>query len=350
MKEGTIFLVLDSLSFWPAPKYVELIRTPIGSNILTVSTTSLGNLKVVINENTEDEIIFESQPIQFSKAIRGIISILWGGSRGVSVRINSIELESFETTTPVIIESNFVLESNENQILSFNDDNMVENCAKWVNWRSIWFEKQKKESKEGRRLKSEGEQITELQHSQQALEFYLSQIEIGNNSFLSSIYSILRSLLFWPDNEKAKNYNPLLLRIANINRLPLPIYADQLIDYKEVPDTLSKPLFWFNNNKPSLVKTASRQVVMDFQEWLNSEILINHDNEGEREIYRLKDLIFDSANTLGTSHFDEDTPVKIDLLQSNINFGSSMFINFIKSILIITINLSTYILNNQSKN
>lgn len=331
MKEGSVYLVIYFPTPWPAPANLELVRFANESVKIVILANPIGNLTIILNENTKDELIFNSQPIIFSKAPRGIISIIWKDNQ-IEFSINSILVKNSEVSTPLIIESKFPVEE---KVFSWQDEKVTENCREWLNWRKHKYGNLKIEAKSGRRIKTIQEQTQELATAITTLNFFLQHLVNGNHLFLANILPILRSLLFWPD-KKSNSYNQLLIRIAGLKNLPLPVYARVSISKSEIPNILNEAILHFKNNVPSIQKIYQSQKLMDLQEWLHSEVIIQRPTStpsSEIDIYRIKDLIFDAANTLGTAHYDDDIPKKLDLLKKKISFERELFIDFIVNVL-----------------
>ena len=83
---------------------------------------------------------------------------------------------------------------------------------------------------------------------------------------------------------------------------------------------------------------------MDFQEWLNMEI-ISDGAASEHTVYRWKDLIFDAANTISASHYDDDIPKFIKKLQNAISMNEQLFLKYISAVAFTTITLGDFIIS-----
>lgn len=82
-----------------------------------------------------------------------------------------------------------------------------------------------------------------------------------------------------------------------------------------------------------------RMIIMDLQEWLSQPIITT-----KNKIYRVKDLLFDSANSWG-AHNDQSIPFFLDKTR-NINILSDNFLFIlIKNISEVAIDLGKYIIN-----
>ena len=148
-----------------------------------------------------------------------------------------------------------------------------------------------KEAKKDRRIKTIEKQITELKNLIVSLERIVAEIKQNKDSSYSFlIFKFLRSLLFWATIKKT-SYNPLLFRRW---LLPLPVYyAFPKENEANVPNILKEASFHLMNNQGSLFNHYEKQIIIDFQEWLETEIVISNNNS-----FRYVDLIFDAANTI----------------------------------------------------
>ena len=274
--------------------------------ILTFCNEGNIHIKIISHQTT---MTYTSQVIEFSNAKRAIISICWEDTI-FKVLINGEELKNSNDKSIFIIDSKPEL----NIPLPSLDSTMVkEGCKKWTEWRKDKFLNKKKEPKKGRRLVSIEEEITSLSTAIKDLNQILQSRELIDSNSLQSIFPILRSLLFWTNGKKS-NYNPLLYRLAGKLSLSLPIYAFP----NDHPFNNNNHHLLLTYNHASLTKQFPSQVIMDFQEWLNSNLIIERDDTP----FILKDLIIEGANTRSYGHFDEDVPIKLDIL------NDSQFKNF----------------------
>ncbi|GEO06575.1 hypothetical protein AAE02nite_42390 [Adhaeribacter aerolatus] len=353
MKKGSYYFVIQFPIPWPVTKNCVIIKSPVDSTELIISTTPKGNLEVLINENTEDEIRFSSQPIIFQNYFV-ILTVFWSDNK-ISLRINETYIGPVELVTPVLVEG-FNNGRQENfptdiGLVSWLDAKAIDQCRVWMEWRILEYGNPIAQPGPNRRLKSVQEQTEELSKVLEPLKYFLQQLKTGNNVFLTSLLPILRSLLFWPDR-KSKNYKPLLLRIGALKKLPLPVYALHTTKNYDRPDFLNIGYIEYKNNIPSIYKSVRTPQLMDFQEWLHTELIFKPQEPivlGKNP-FRVKDLIFEAANTIGTAHYDPDIPIPIDYLKNSFINEREFFTEFIINISSITLALSKYVLdyNNDS--
>lgn len=330
MKNGTIILMVNFSEKWPPPQETIIFQNPLEKSDAILCVDTQGRLIFTVSNVT-----FVSQPIEFIKAHRAIISIAWDIYKypAISLSVNSIDLYDSSTTTSLRVESNG--KSIEGPI-SFSRPDALNACSEWIEWRKQRYSNPKLIPKIYRELKSIDSQVEELSESIQSLKYFWAAFSNKHNLFIANSLPHLRALLFWPDG-KSKNYNPLLFRISGYIGIALPVFAfkyrikDAIND-----DILKKAIFHMVFNPPVLVKEYPNQKLMDFQGWLNMEIISDR-AAGEHKVYRWKDLIFDAANTISASHYDDDIPKFIKRLRDAKSMGGQQLLNYISAVASATI-------------
>ena len=338
MKEGSIFLVIDFPVNWPPPFKKIMFQEIVKGSHISILVNEEGQIETQIDSET-----FISQTIIFTLAKRGILSIFWNFNKEPKIEcfINSILLNTTECKEILYVRSNPEL---NDPTPSFNYQEASNQCKEWIVWRSERYGALKPNTKKSRMIKSLNQQIQDLNDSLYSLRHYISYFQDKERIFLINTLPHLRSLLFWPDG-KAKNYNPLLFRVAGYFRLGLPIFA-----FKDrIKGTIDNPLFSNSlfhrvNNYPSITKQNPNQELMDFQEWLNMEVVVDR-SENYQHIYRWKDILFESANTVSAAHFDDDVPVFIDTLKGCFVWDNSLFYTYIMTITQTTLTLGDYVIS-----
>lgn len=341
MKEGTIFLVVDIHSEWPVNQPSQLLSSIIEDSTVQVTALPIGSLLFEVLTPGEDTLYFTSQKIEFINATRMLLTFRWYDNV-IEAWINEKALDSDRSMdTHKVLSKPYIAD----ETLSFNSSDSAAAaaaaCREWMAWRKDRYSHPKLNAKTGRRIKSIDEQIDELKKALEILAELTQQIRAGKKSYIISVLPILRSLLFWPD--KSGPYNPLLIRVAGLLQLPLPIYALSTKTNFEQPDTTPKPYFDIINDIPQLIKRSPNLSLMDFQEWLHSVALTN-----KGVPYRVKDLIFDAANTMSTAHFDDDIPEAIDLLNINKSFNVDLLTIFMLSVSDTAVDLGNYLLSSRN--
>jgi len=338
MKEGSIFAVIYFPENWPPPLKSIIFQEKVNDSQICIFVNNEGQLEINIDSEN-----FTSQTILFTLAKRGILSIFWDLNKTPKLKafLNSVELKSYDCKEIFYVKSQPEI---KDYTLSFDHEEASTLCQEWISWRSGRYSSPKLYAKQYRRIKSIDQQIQDLNDSLASLNHYVCTFKNQERLFLMNTLPHLRSLLFWADR-KSKNYNPLLFRVAGYLKLPLPIFA-----FKDrIKNTIDNPLFsdallHRDNNYPSVTQQYSNQELLDFQEWLNMEIIVDR-SEAEQKIYRWKDILFESANTISAAHFDDDIPIFIDKLQDSICFNTSLFYNYIMTITQTTLTLGKYVIS-----
>lgn len=334
MKEGTIFAVICFPEVWPPNNSIVLFEKN--------GTQIIGQIDGSLKLNIEHHV-FYSQSIEFTKAKRALLFISWNESTGITVHINSEKLDSDENNVTLRVTSK---EPINNLVKSFDNTDSKKACKEWVAWRKHHYGSAKQSPKQNRVLKSTEDQFEELNSAIESLVHHIVNFKEQNNLFLINALPLLRSLLFWGD-AKAQNFSPLLFRIAGLLGSELPIYAFK----NRLDEIAGNPLFEnlssvSIDNRPSTIQKWPNEVLMDFQEWLRSKIILKR--EGQDESFRWIDIIFEGANTNSASHFDEDSPVIIEELKGIIIFGQSQYYEYVIAATEITIELGRYLISKKN--
>jgi hypothetical protein len=339
MNEGVISMVCIFPKIWP----------PLEDFILFEEKNSKINIQIICKKEgqfliTTNRLKFTSQKVVFTKAKRALVLVTWDEKNGISLRINLKDVNTKKNTDVFEIITNETIISSK---ISFEHELAYENCKEWTKWRIKKFKTENTPGK-NRAIKSIEEQFEQLEIAIYSLKQHSINFKDNEKAFLINSLPLLRSLLFWPDG-KTKNYNPLLLRLAGVIRLPLPVYAfkDRMEEVKNNP-LFNNYISHRVNNNPSVYQTWSNEKIMDFQEWLNTEII--RDNVDYEETYfRWKDLIFEGANTVSATHFDVDTPFIIKSLEKSKSFNRNNLFKYISIITQITIEMGNYIIFKNKK-
>lgn len=339
--DGSIFLVLEFPNDWPVKQEIEIFAVNQNGTEIKIISKVDGSLSFIINGER-----YDTQIIEFSRAKRALLSLLWKFSKAnkIEVYLNSERIGTKDNEEIFLISSNY---PDKNKGTSFSDSERDSKCKEWIEWRKHRYKNPKTVPRKDRVIKDIEIQFHELEQAIRSLEKHLEVFKDDSNLLLLNSFPILRSLLFWPD-KKSKNYNPLLLRLAGYLELPLPVYA-----FKDwINKTSEDPLFKDSvrnqvHNYPSIKRRYPNEELMDFQEWLNMEV-IKDTKAGEKTIFRWKDIIFDGANTISSSHFDDDVPIFIDNLENLTEWGRSSLFNYLLTIIDVSIIFGKFILENKN--
>lgn len=226
----------------------------------------------------------------------------------------------------------------------YNNEEIKSHCIEWINWRKNYLKQSLNSTMSVQIPKSEEEIINELKNRLESLKYLYESVHINGMEFLlNDIYSSLRTMLFWPDNpKKLSTYNPLLFRAASKYDLPLPVYA---VKKQRQISMLGKSsvkgmIIQIKDNFANINNKKPGQAIIDIQEWLDSPIYW----ESEINYYRIKDAIFDYANTYG-SHSGTYVPKKIHFFRRIETADKNMGLDLIKNVTEITIATTDYLVN-----
>jgi hypothetical protein len=338
-KEGSIFTVLSFPEQWPPKTELTILSTTNEQSEILIQANQDGSLELRI-----DSLKFVTSPIVFVRAHRALLSVHWNTDEAEKIKVfaNSIQIKA-DNKEIFKIDSNYEIDRDE-QPPPPKEINTA--CLNWIQWRKHRYgSSEKKEPKKNRITKTTQEQIEELNAALVSLKNNFEMY--GNDRLLLVINTlpILRSLLFWPD--KKGPYNPLLLRLAGLFNLALPVYA---LAYR-IRDTKDNQLFKDATthrvyNFPSLKKKHRNEILMDFQEWLNMDF----QRLDKNQCLRWKDLIFDGANTMSASHFDDDKLKYLDELSKSIVWDKSDLVNYLVCIIGITLDYGQIIIKTAANN
>lgn len=247
-----------------------------------------------------------SQVVSFELA-DGIIfphfnfAITWNGSTGIRLFLDEIELVAQEDYEDIKILKAKLFTTHQSPSMLNTDAERA--CAEEVKARSKWFLdrrknliKKNKYNLEGRRPKAMYEQIADLGDSMKRLLFLMEQVKQGHSIWLGPLSTELRALLI-----KGNNYDPLLLRVANMCCLPLPVYV-RMESKLSLPD----PRFNVGQHKyaigayPSIASRGDICHLRDLEYWLDNDF-IYLEGIGVRSAGW---FISECAHTFGPAHYD----------------------------------------------
>lgn len=201
---------------------------------------------------------------------------------------------------------------------SFDDPNAVVACQLWIQKRQQKFASPTSVRVE-RHLKTLQDQAEDLLNSALNLRDLREQVLAGKPRLLGHLAAELRSSIYWlrgsnnqGDSQPARNYNPLLLRLASVADLPLPVYG---VSSPPFPILSSLSVRFEPLNAPRTYRLLKTDQVQDLQESLVNTILQLGPHSAGRSISAL-DAIAEFAHTMGVSHYDQDASNFLDVMES----------------------------------
>ena len=214
-----------------------------------------------------------------------------------------------------------------------------QDLSDWVDKRKSMFTLQQETSKEHRLLSTE-EQEEQLSNSILALGEMLQDYNAGKAYLFEPILSSLRALVYYKIGNK--KYDPLLLRIAAFKNMSLPVYVSPrekgITDLTGIlddsPEIASMSRATFEPRIPNIIMT-------DFQDYLEQFILASKD-----EFVSPLVLIERAANTQSMTHYDQRTPLVLEVLKDTPLFsGQNLLKQHILSLAELVVKLGHHVLS-----
>lgn len=252
------------------------------------------------------------------------IFIGWYSNGSFRVFLDDLNLAESTSSTEVVIAP--VKSFSPQETSSLWHPASLKVCSVYILERSTLFKNLKPKSL-GRTPKSEREIIESLAEATQRL-LALSEMSLeGDRKWVGPILAELRALLYFrPSNN---NYYPLLLQVADIKKLPLPVYIhkerniDDRFTNKEVRFRLGAP--------PRIYSYADMADLTDIQEWLGSEMVRTFNSEP----LTANEFILNCAVTMGSVHYDPqnlNSVVDISRMVGNRDYLDSYFLELAQTV------------------
>lgn len=262
------------------------------------------------------------------------VKIKWTNGIVESLQINETNVPQFTVLKSVRIESpTFPLQDQ----LSTEQPDILTVCMDSVEYRNQYFTLLKSIAVQ-RTPKTDYQVHLELIDALKRLNRLLNFVEAGETIWLGTICAELRSLLHWDHINPGRiiKNHPLLLRVANIHKAPLPVFiAEPLPKLDERPES-----FAFRT-PPSIKADCDICVLQDFQAWLDNDFCYI---DGQKP-FTAKKFIGECAVTMGPVHYDmELSNLVIHLAKSN-SRGIHQITGIICKIGACTLNLGAWLLN-----
>lgn len=344
MENGSIYLVVNFPKNFPngISHKTEIISSLIETSTFKIYAFPDGHFQIIVQNQNKIYSKFESQQIRFQSERDRIITYIWSISE-TTFMINNIMVNSISSKEILVIQDENTIQKNDKIEDTSSSDFISE---KWIKWRKERFIDLPSSIKSDRRDKSEIEQVQELSTVVKSLEHTFNDWLTGSDYLFINLLSLLRGLLCHKIIEKTKkhiNYNPLLFRIAAFKSMTLPIYSMPVNTQipQDILDISDDTIYHIIINEATLMRNSNSQIIMDFQEWINGEVIITF-KDRKPIYYSVNDLLLESSNTIGGSHFDPNIPIRIDFLK---NLTISNF-NLIKQIVSNTVQISISLCKN----
>jgi hypothetical protein len=340
MSEGTIFWVLGFPQPWPPRSEVLVAR----NEQATIRALPDGHLQFTVDQQPPDHPLqFDTPELVVEPGGRAIVALAWSNGQ-IQVYLNSQKILSADTATeplhvnpsPTVVEEK-----------ALGHPDALQKCQRWIQWRKTQLVIQRN-ARFNRRSKTNDEQVDELRAAIATVRHLCGAIQSGEVFLIGSLAATLRSLLFW---KQGSQYDPLLLRLAAPQDLPLPVFAFPKLPTQ--PPIVDEANYHLNLDIASLKRKYPGQELMDIQDALLNSVQIQRVtgvNGGKAKVDTLTaiELIAQTANMLGTAHFDSDIGLALDRLRSNSVWEVSALTRLIWDVGLVTADLGEYVLRETS--
>jgi hypothetical protein len=294
-----------------------------------------GHLELVLEQNGDTVSRFESCPISLKQGENILLIAEWReGEAWLSIadsRLPSLD-EGFEEPY-----RDFDTLEEGDRISSLDHPEAVQKCKKWITRRSdgeFWKDISKDNIKYTQRVKKTNEQRGDLERSVEILSEDLSKVRSGKKERIDVLLPALRALLCWEYND------PLLLRMANLENLPLPIFTSVPIDFSE--DALPDPAREYRGLRISLRRETPNQLLIDLQEWLDQPML--KDRESGTPIKNRK-VIQEFASTSSLAHYHQYTRRQVKVSRGAYQSDTDILSAYVTQISGVVVGLGRYVLS-----
>jgi len=333
LKEGTILIDVLAIQYWPPPQKERLCRIqPEWDDedyVVELFAHSDGHLELKVEQSGGLVSHFESCPMHVPGGNLSITS-----SWSEKETIMSVNGDILPSKGEVDFHSVTIKEP-ENNEPAIGHPKAESACEKWINWRNGTLDiKDSAGENDRRRMKTLTEQRKDLKRSISVLETNLELVTEGNTDCLDVVLSTLRALVCWEGND------PLLLRLASTQDLPLPVFADEPMSLIEKTDIQVSPTR-IPVASVTIRRYTSDQTLMDLQEWLNQP---GYTESMSDRVKKNRKIIYDHASTSSLSHYHQHTEKEIDRIRQAQSGQIDSLTRFIYRTGIVTVNLGRYVL------
>lgn len=333
IKEGTILVEILAVRYWPPAQKERLCALrpdPTDDEyVVKLFAHQDGHLELQIEQVGRLVAHFQSCPLEVP---RGNLSIAASWSQDETIM--SVNGDSLPPQGKV--DSHLVtIKEPEDVVPAIGNKEAESACRKWVNWRNKNLKiKDTTGTNDPRRMKSITEQKDDLEKAISILEDDLKAVADGKTRRLDVVLSTLRALLCWDGND------PLLLRLATTQNLPLPVFAEEPTSLTEETG-IQVPPTRIPAGSATLNRYTTDQILMDIQEWLNQPGYTESMSDWAK---KNRKIIYDHASTSSPSHYHQHTKEDIDRIKQAQSGQVDNLTRFVFRTGILTVNLGRYVL------
>jgi hypothetical protein len=278
---------------------------------LSISAYPDGHLRVTIDQiPPANALLFDTPQLVVGPGGKAVFTVTWNNGQ-IQVRINGQPVPAVSMgTEPLHLDPPLPVVAEQ----ALGHPDAIQKCSQWIQWRQSQLAV-KRHARYDRRTKTTEEQVNELRAAIATVQHLCFAIQAGEMFLVLSLATTLRSLLFW---KKGSQYDPLLLRLAAIQDLPLPTFA--FPRWAARPSIIDQANYHLIPDIASLNRKYPGQELMDIQDALLNSVQIQRTQTvGSRkptvDTLTALDLVTQTANMMGTAHFDPDVGLALDRLQ-----------------------------------
>jgi hypothetical protein len=320
---------------WPPAEPVALIRSDEQTHYAEIIATPRGSFMLRVHERANDVLWqWESQPVAFSSHGMVIVAASWQVPT-MWVSLSNLELRNVAETREIARASPlaaFPAGTVSPKAVDVPDSLAVPACQPWIDRRAKKFS-QPRPAKAGHRAKTNSEIIADLTRSADLLYDASDAYGRGREHMLGLIAAEIRALVCWREDEKQdKTLSPLLLRAANIAKLPLPVFAThpQALDAAHLDKLIQISTgMLVTDPGPSARQSWRASTLMDLQAALRMPIVSSVGQPGEHPQHPLVWFLYQYANNMGSSHYDDFVSDWLDSLSKLSNENVQAHVNVI---------------------
>ncbi len=324
-EDFTIVLVMGLPGPWPPPGRVRLLENaqPDGRQI-TLNGYPDGHLEAAVSTvpNAPPSAVMHFQKVHVTGPNLFTFALTYGSGR-LQAWINGTELATLAASSGAV----FTIPERKppDGQTSYTHPDALAACQVAMDERADRFKTRKSfQPRVASRSKTSSQQREELGQAAQALLHLHDLASAGALHLVPALASQLRGLIYWPPrNRDSPNWNPLLLRLANADAAPLPIFAVRERP-EDVPDIIKAANYRAENFAASCRRRYLKDDLMDVEDYLAMPVLLVRDSTGGSRIATVADILAATANSMGSAHYDETVPLYLDDFQAQVFLGRTL--------------------------